>query len=370
MLIDRHIGIDPEDGVGIQGDLFQRELLELDAMGKKRIQIWINSPGGIVTDGMNIYNAILATKTKVDTRCIGMAASIAGVIFQAGRVREMNDYGFLMYHNPFGSNDDGSLDVMKDSIIKMISSRSGMTTDAVAKMMKEDTFLTAAEAVNLKLADTILASGEVNIKRKSPAAANARAYWKEANSIVNNLFNTSSMNLTKITNKLNLNDAASEDAIVTAITEVQNKLTVSEVSNKKNEDDLKKMKKELDDKKAEFDKLKGEYDKCVDDLEEMDKKAKAEEAKGKKEKAKNLIDSFATAGKIKAEAVNKWVEKAVADYDGTKELLDGIPGNKTAVKFETSKAGKGAGEGAYATEISGGVSFDMAKISNRLDKKK
>lgn len=367
MLIDSHIGFDTEDGMGIRGDLFQRELLELDGMGKKRIQIWINSPGGIVTDGMAIFNGILATKTKVDTRCIGMAASIAGVIFQAGRIREINDYGFLMYHNPFGSNDDGSLDAMKDSIVKMISTRSGMTPESVEKMMKAETFLTATEAVDMKLADAVIASGEVNMKRKTPAAANAKAYWKEANVINNNLFNIKSMTLTKVTNKLNLNDAANEDAIVSAITEIQNKLSVSEVANKKSEDDMAKMKKALDDKGAEFDKLKAEYDKCVNDLEEMDKKAKAEETKAKKEKAKNLIQSFAGAGKIKADAVNKWIAKAEVDYDGTKELLDGIPGNQKAFRIETKETDKGV---VHSEEIQGGVALDMFKISNKLDKRK
>lgn len=365
MLIDKWIGYDEVDGMGIQGDLFQRELLELDAMGKDCIHVWINSPGGIVTDGMSIYNAILATKTKVNTRCIGMAASIAGVIFQAGRIREINDYGFLMYHNPFGSNDDGSLDVMKDSIIKMISARSGMTTEAVEKMMRDETFLTATEAVDMKLADVVLASGEVNIKRKVPSR-DVKAYCREANKILNKILNTSSMSLIKITNKLNLNDAANEDNIVAAITDIQNKLSAEQIANKKKDGDLEKMKKELDAKEEEFNKLKADYDKAKNDLEEADKKAKAEETKVKKEKAKNLIDSYRLAGKIKLEAVNKWQAQAEADYDGTKDLLESIPGNKAAVHFETKDTGKG---GAYAKEMEGGVSFEMAKISNRLAKK-
>jgi ATP-dependent Clp protease protease subunit len=61
-------------------------------MDKKRIQVWINSPGGDVDDGYNIYNAMLKTKTKVDTHCYGMAASMAGAIFQAGHRRTMADY--------------------------------------------------------------------------------------------------------------------------------------------------------------------------------------------------------------------------------------------------------------------------------------
>ena len=105
MLIDKHIGFDEKDGQGIDGAIFCRELIELDSLNKKSIKVWINSEGGIVMDGYNIYNAILKTKTKVDTVCVGIAASISAVIFQAGRNRIMNEYALLMYHNPYGGND-------------------------------------------------------------------------------------------------------------------------------------------------------------------------------------------------------------------------------------------------------------------------
>ena len=77
MLINSHIGFDPEDGMGVDGAQFQRELLELDSMGKKRIQVWINSPGGNVMDGYNIFSAICDSKTPVDTYAKGVVASIA-----------------------------------------------------------------------------------------------------------------------------------------------------------------------------------------------------------------------------------------------------------------------------------------------------
>ena len=76
MLINKHIGFDLDEGQGIDGSLFQEELLKLDSLGKKRIQVWINSPGGVVMDGYNIFNAILKSKTKVDTYNVGIAASI------------------------------------------------------------------------------------------------------------------------------------------------------------------------------------------------------------------------------------------------------------------------------------------------------
>jgi len=92
MLINTHIGFDEADGMGIDGALFQKELLFLDTLGKKRIQVWINCVGGIVMDGYNIGSAILKTKTPVDTYNVGIAASIAGVLFMCGRNRVMMDY--------------------------------------------------------------------------------------------------------------------------------------------------------------------------------------------------------------------------------------------------------------------------------------
>lgn len=372
MLIDKHIGYDEEEGPGIDGALFQRELLDLDAYcvqnNKRSIEIWINSPGGIVSDGYAIYNAILATKTKVDTRCVGMACSIAAVIFQAGRQRAINDYGFLMYHNPFGGDSDEGLDAMQESIIKMISTRSGMSAEDVKKMMKATTFLTADEAVAKGLADTIIPSGTVNVKRKTPSPSNVKQHWREFTKILNNILKPSNMSLLKVTNKLNLNEAASEDNIVAAITEIQNKASKDEKEKNDLQTKLDKMEKDLKAKADEFDKMKGDYDKCKSDLEEMDKKTKEEEAKAKKEKAKNLIDGYHKGGRIKADAVNKWIAKAEADFDGTKELLEGISGSQKAVKFETEDKGGATGGSVYQKEISGGVSFDMAKISNRLDK--
>ena len=61
MLINKHIGYSEKDGQGVDGSLFQEELLYLDSLGKKAIQVWINSPGGSVVDGYNI--CLLYTST-------------------------------------------------------------------------------------------------------------------------------------------------------------------------------------------------------------------------------------------------------------------------------------------------------------------
>lgn len=354
MLLNKHIGNDPEDGPGIDGALFADELLYLDSLGKKRIQIWINSPGGSVVEGFNIYSAILKTKTKVDTYDTGIAASIAAVIFQAGRKRIMADYGILMYHNAFGG-EDKTIEAMNDSIKQMIG-RSGMNAKAIEAMMNNETFLDAQEALKLGLCDEIESSIDFNRKRIPASVGDAKAYWNDANKILNKIFNNSQM--TKVTNKLNLQDSASEDAIVASISDLQNKLSTSEAQNKKSAEDMAKMKNDLDEAMDKYNKLKGEYENATKELNETKDAAMTE-------KCKNMIAGFAKVGKIKNEAaiIEKWVEKAKADFDGTKNLLDELPVNKDAVKIaEENKEGQ--------AKVAGyNMALKMAEISNKANTK-
>ena len=64
MLINKHIGFDEAKGQGIIGSEFQKELLFLDSLGKKRIKIYMSTLGGSVLEGQLIYNSILKSVTK------------------------------------------------------------------------------------------------------------------------------------------------------------------------------------------------------------------------------------------------------------------------------------------------------------------
>ena len=81
MLIDKHIGFDEKDGQGIDGSLFLNELLLLDTLGKKRIQVWICSEGGVVMDGYKIYNGILKTKKEPTILDIGCGTGLLSKAF-------------------------------------------------------------------------------------------------------------------------------------------------------------------------------------------------------------------------------------------------------------------------------------------------
>lgn len=346
MLINRHIGVDDVDGMGIIGDLFQQELLTLDSMGKSRIQVWINSPGGSVVDGYAIYNAILKSKTKVDTYCAGIAASMAAVIFQAGRKRIMADYSILMYHNPFGSDNTEMLMKMKQSIQTMICTRSGMNEQQCAQMMNRTTFMDATEAFNLKLCDEVEMSADYNKKRLAPVVNNTKTYWSEANKILNKQFenNTAmSTNMLKTTLALGLVEGVPEDAIVNAIKGIQDKAYTAEAQiialNKKAKEDADAHQKELEKQQAEIDQLKNslaakekEFTEHKTALDLLKKEKETAENETKEIAAKNMIQGFAKIGKIKneAEVIAKWVAKAKEDFDGTKTILDELPLNKTA----------------------------------------
>ena len=359
MLLNKHIGVDSEEGQGIDGSIFQQELLQLDTLGKKRIHIWINSPGGVVQDGYSIYSAILKSNTPVDTYCVGCAASIAGVIFQAGRKRVMADYSWLMYHNPFGSDNTEVIATMKKSIITMIATRSGMTEDAVRVMMNRETFILADEAMKMKLCDEIDSSVSLNTKYLKKITDSLQ-FHKECNKVVNSLLinnkTNNNMSLTKVCMKLGLNDSAQEDHIIAAIVALENKAKKAEAEAdeakmkaenkaKDDEDSYNKLKNDFEEKKKAFDKLKAEMEDCKSKLDALEEdKAKAE-LETKKEKAKNMVEGIAKIGKIKNEAtvILKWTNLAIADFDGTKAMLDELPLNKIApvVNGEPNKLEEG-----------------------------
>ena len=325
MLINEHIGFDEDEGQGVDGSLFQRELLELDGLGKKRIQVWINSPGGVVMDGYNIYNAILKSKTKVDTYCVGIAASIAAVIFQAGRIRYMADYGKLMYHNPYGGNSK-ELDVMKDSIAVMIASRTGKSKEEILKIMDKTTWIGASEAFMNGFCDTVEPSSDHNRKRVS--SSEPKMMWKESSEVLNSILSNQNKKtmFSKVTNKLGLVESANEDAILEAIAKIENK--AEDAAN-----ELKKMEDALNAKKAE---------------------AEAAEAK-----AKNMVEGYAKQGRIKNEAIGKWVNLAKTDFEGTEEMLKELPVFKASNKIEINSVSNDA-------ELTGVIAKSMRDVRNKV----
>lgn len=352
MLINKHVGFDPMEGEGVNGAWFQEELMRLDQMGKKRIQVWINSPGGVVMDGYNIYSAILQTKTKVDTYCVGIAASIAAVIFQAGRERIMADYGVLMYHNPYGGDDANQLSKMRDSIAVMVASRAGKGKDEVLSIMDKTSWIDANEAMESGLCDRIDNSGDFNKKRKAQTTE-AVAMWRESNRILNSILNKNQTNMINVINKLGLAENAVEKDVLDAI---QNK-----------EAEMAEMKNALEKAQAECDELKKKYIDLCDKM-EADAKAKAElEEKEMEEECKAMVENFAKLGRIKNEAdvIEKWVATAKTQgVEATKAMIESLPLNKAAANIQQP-----AGVPANPNEQPMSAVNMMAHVLNKIKRK-
>lgn len=359
MMLDKHIGgWDDKNGYGIDGSAFAAELMQLDGMNKKRIQVWINSVGGSVVDGYNICNAILKTKTKVDTYCAGIAASMAGVIFQCGRKRIMADYGILMYHNPYNadsSNDnDGILSSMKESLNRIICEKSGMDAQAVAVMMDRTTFINAEEAKTMGLCDEIEATAGLNAPRVK--SSNVSAYWTEASKVLNQYFEKQKPRSMKlVTNKLGLNDDAAENSIVAAIEAVQNQLADKDST-------IETLKAEIAAKESEAQKAADDLKAAQDKLAQLEQEKNAAQEATKLSEAQNMVKGYAAQGRIKNDdvTIGAWVAKAKDDMEGVKTMLESLPLNKAAVTINVEPQ---RGEAPTSAALL------MAKVMNNMKKK-
>lgn len=185
MLLNDDIG-KQSDGSGIDCELFARTLKTLDQLapekGYKRICIYINSGGGEVENGMTIYDAILNTKIPVDTYVTGRAASMAGVLFQAGRKRYMADYSQLMLHNPSGTDNKKQLKAAKESLVIMLSRHGKITEDKVDALMNRETWILGEEAKDLGLCDEVIDISKANLKN-----ASHKVLWNQFENVTNEL---------------------------------------------------------------------------------------------------------------------------------------------------------------------------------------
>jgi len=135
------------------------------------LNVYINSPGGDVFDGVAIYNILQRHRAKVVVEIDALAASIASLIAMAGDEIRMAENALLMIHNPWGFvigdvNDlrkaIEDLDKIKDSaILPAYVSQSGMDEKEISKLMDEETWLSAAEAKEYGFVDTIVENKQI-----------------------------------------------------------------------------------------------------------------------------------------------------------------------------------------------------------------
>ncbi len=143
-------------------------LLYLDAVDPgKEITFYINSPGGVVTHGMVIYDTMRMIKSPVSTICMGMAASMGSILLSGGTKgrRFIFPSGEVMIHQPSGGGQGTSadLEIMADQIRKIkemgariLAENCGQTFEKVMKDFDRDYWMDAKESVAYGIVDGVI----------------------------------------------------------------------------------------------------------------------------------------------------------------------------------------------------------------------
>jgi ATP-dependent Clp protease protease subunit len=175
LLMDRIIFL----GVPINDDVSNiiiAQLLFLQADSpEKDIYLYINSPGGIVSAGMAIYDTMQHISAPVNTICMGMAASMGAFLLGAGRPgkRSALPHSRIMIHQPSGGTQGSAADIeiqakeilyLRSKLNELFAKHTGQPVEHIEKDMDRDRFMSADEAKDYGLIDNVLAPGAWPVK--------------------------------------------------------------------------------------------------------------------------------------------------------------------------------------------------------------
>lgn len=358
MDINQSIGCD-EFGQGVDGTIFARELTMLSAMGKDKINIYINSHGGSVKDGFTIFTAILRCKTPTCGYVGGVAASIAGVILQACDWRVLYSFSHYMIHNPAFAGEDTTVDedpilqLIKTSLMDMLKTTK-LSNSALDKLMNAETWMDPTEALKNGFIDEIIdINAEIEtinleyiVNNKSEIKSIVSKYNLIENSLKDNIKNKNKQNnmIDKLKKILNLADTATDKEVENAAKkEFPFLFTLNERSVSQNPPGYSKLKNEDPMNEKEEDCMNDDDMEVVDgetlptemvDYKDKDvvyNKMKKEIANLRKEvsdlrntKSTELVNLAISQGKIKESESKVWLNLAKKDYTSTEVILNSI----------------------------------------------
>lgn len=149
------------------------QLLFLEAEDPdKDIHLYLNSPGGVVTAGMAIYDTMRYIKAPVSTICVGQAASMAALLLCAGEKgkRFSLTHSRIMIHQPIGGFQGQATDIhihaqeilrMKEKLNQLLAEHSGQPLEKVAADTERDYFMSGEDAKNYGIIDDIVTRNAV-----------------------------------------------------------------------------------------------------------------------------------------------------------------------------------------------------------------
>ena len=143
------------------------QLLYLDSLNNEDISIYINSPGGSVTDGMAIYDTMNYINSDVSTIGMGICASMAAFLLSSGKKgkRYVLPNSEVMIHQPLGGAQGQATEIKiaaehilktKDKLNKILSINTGKNLDIIEKDTDRDNFMDANEALSYGIVDEII----------------------------------------------------------------------------------------------------------------------------------------------------------------------------------------------------------------------
>ena len=167
-LLNDRIIILSEEVNDTTASLIIAQMLYLEAQDPdKDIQLYINSPGGVITSGLAIYDTMNYIKCDVATICIGMAASMGAFLLSAGAKgkRMALPNAEIMIHQPSGGAQGQATDIqimaqriqsMKQKLNAILAQNTGKTVDQIAADCERDHFMSAEEAKAYGLIDQVI----------------------------------------------------------------------------------------------------------------------------------------------------------------------------------------------------------------------
>ncbi len=167
LLMDRIVFL----GVPINDDVANvviAQLLFLDADNPERdIFLYINSPGGVISSGMAIYDTMQFLRAPVNTICMGMAASMGSFLLAAGSTgkRRALPHSRIMIHQPSAGYQGTVADIeiqakeviyLRDQLNQLFAQHTGRTVEQIEKDIDRDRFMSAVEAKEYGLIDEVI----------------------------------------------------------------------------------------------------------------------------------------------------------------------------------------------------------------------
>lgn len=165
LMMDRiiFVGTQIDDDVA---NVIQAQLLYLQSLDDKAdISLYLNTPGGIVSAGLGIYDTMQLIRPNVNTICTGLAASMGSILLVAGKERSILPHAKVMIHQPLGGAMGQASDILieaeeirkcRDELCNILSEHTKQPFDRVFQDMDRNHWFTAQEAVDYGLVDKIL----------------------------------------------------------------------------------------------------------------------------------------------------------------------------------------------------------------------